>query len=180
MRRTLAARIVVPLLLGVSGCGGDSSPGMPSAPAPSIEGRYILRVEASPFCSSLPVRAFEFAVTATRASSGSGSSIQSFSEFGTPRISFELAPETNSAASVAGRLEIVFATVDLPVNVAEFSGDLNGLFNARGGVTPAPGGRGEVRQGALVGTLELSWSSTGSYQQATCTDTSHTWSLLAR
>jgi hypothetical protein len=173
----ILARVVVPLLLGLTGCGGDS-PGTPSVPVAPIEGAYSLRVEASPFCSDLPVATFDFSVTASRAPSGSGWRIESINEFGFSEIRFDFAPGTSSAGSVTGRLEITFATVELPPEL-DFGGDLNGLFNASGQVTTT-GGRGEVQRGTLVGTLELSWSSAGVSHRARCTDAQHGWSLTAR
>lgn len=171
-RGALRILLATGLLTKVAGCSGK--PQDPSA-LPSFMGSYTLVVEASSVCR-LSTSRFQWDVQVTATGTGQGEGVRATLPGGDDAVDVSLSYSSSRSAEpvMNGRLaarRVPFAE-ELEVTIGG---------NARGPVRIGSGGRGEVAEGVLNGTISLSRASERANDAlGSCTAADHRWMLTPR
>lgn len=163
-------------LAAVHGCGS------PTAPTPDFVGNYTLVVEASPVCE-LPVERYTWDLIAT-SSGGSGAGGRRYLLVlpgGNTSVTVNLTYANVQSGRGRGSSSRVAFTTDVSFD-APVATDFRARFNgsSRGTASVAPDGRGEVLDGTLGGTLEVTDGTQRPPQIGRCTAADHRWILTPR
>jgi hypothetical protein len=153
------------------------------APAPLLEGDYVLAVDVSDVCR-LPTMHFQWAVQARTVGSGAGAEVRVTLPAGDNAIDLSLTYSTdpNSTQSVppADRVRGSLTASRVPFHPSR---NVTISSQAQGTVTDA-GDRGKIEDGTFNGTLSLTdkpvaENPTGD-ALGSCTAADHHWSLVTR
>jgi len=165
---------MVASLVSLWGCVGKG-PSTPSPTAPT--GNYTLVVEASPVCR-LAVSRFQWDLEGTATGSGPGAAVRATLPGGNATVDVSITYLAN--ARVNGSITTRAALQEGEVRVTITGG-------ARGALTTGPGGRGQVLNGVLNGTIIVNRPG-GNPSEGTrpgnvvesCTAADHKWMLVPR
>lgn len=164
--RTMNPVMATGALVALWGCGGKGPSG-PSAPS-SLAGNYTLVVDASSVCR-LSVSRFQWDVEGTAAGGAVRATLPGGNS--TVDVSISYAPNSRVTGSITTRL----APQEDQVRVS-ISG------TARGTLSAIPGGRGQVSDGNLNGSIAVRRPGERPPEIVveSCTAADHQWSLVPR
>lgn len=177
--RPIPLVVCVALLAGFSSCAEDGPMGPdepPDGTVPAPNGAYTLRLDVAASCPA-PARAFTFNVRVAAGDTPRYAGIQGYLEgvplqdAGAPMLELEF---QYTGTTVRGTLGTTYG------GAASREGPFVALRATGFGTVVAADGRGEVREGTLLGDIAFGADVDDEGGLGTCDATQHRWSLRPR